>query len=59
MEEYTCVPVDITRATAQELDFWMSRFIMECRRDNGTPYPPNTLVEKLIEYIDISPDFTI
>jgi hypothetical protein len=32
MEEYTCVPVDITRATAQELDFWMSRFIMECRR---------------------------
>ena len=44
MEEYTCVPVDITRATAQELDFWMSRFIMECRRDNSTPYPPNTLV---------------
>ena len=44
MEDYTCVHVDIIRATTQELDFWMARCIMECRRDNGTPYPPNTLV---------------
>ncbi|CAC5405574.1 unnamed protein product [Mytilus coruscus] len=43
-EEFTCVPVDPETATIKELDFWLSRFIMETRRQDGTPYPPNTLL---------------
>ncbi|CAG2247963.1 unnamed protein product [Mytilus edulis] len=43
-EEFTCVPVDPETATVKELDFWLSRFIMETRRKDGTPYPPNTLM---------------
>ena len=26
------------------MDYWFSRFIIEARRKDGTPYPPNTLV---------------
>ncbi|CAC5365857.1 unnamed protein product [Mytilus coruscus] len=43
-EEFTCVPVDPKTATITELDFWLTRFIMETRRKDGTPYPPNTLL---------------
>ncbi|CAC5395894.1 unnamed protein product [Mytilus coruscus] len=43
-EEFTCVPVDPETATIKELDFWLSRFIMETRRQDGRPYPPNTLL---------------
>ncbi|XP_053406126.1 uncharacterized protein LOC128559095 [Mercenaria mercenaria] len=25
------------------MDYWLSRFIIECRRKNGKPYPPSTL----------------
>ncbi|XP_063442151.1 uncharacterized protein LOC134722460 [Mytilus trossulus] len=43
-EHYTCVPVEIQSADLPQIDFWMSRFIMECRREDGSPYPPNTLM---------------
>ena len=43
-EHYTCVPVDMKSADLQQMDFWVSRFIMECKRQDGSPYPPNTLM---------------
>ncbi|CAC5392434.1 unnamed protein product [Mytilus coruscus] len=43
-EEFTCEPVDPETASIKELDFWLSRFIMETRRKDGSPYPPNTLL---------------
>ena len=29
--------------TVSEMDFWLSRFILEVRKKNGDPYPPSTL----------------
>ncbi|CAG2205225.1 unnamed protein product [Mytilus edulis] len=43
-EHYTCVPVEMKSADLQQIDFWMYRFIMECRREDGSPYPHNTLI---------------
>ncbi|CAC5356086.1 unnamed protein product [Mytilus coruscus] len=43
-EEFTYVPVDPETASIKELNFWLSRFIMETRRKDGSPYPPNTLL---------------
>ena len=31
--------------TLPEMDFWLSRFILEVRKKNGDPYPPNTLYQ--------------
>ena len=30
-------------AQPQELDFWLSKFVLEARMGNGEPYPPDTL----------------
>jgi len=37
------VPEELISATNEDLNYWLSRFIMEVRRKDGTPYPPNTL----------------
>lgn len=37
------VPVDLSKATHMQLNFWLSRFIVEARRADGNPYPPNTI----------------
>lgn len=37
------VPVEISMASIENLQFWMPRFINEIRRKDGTDYPPNTL----------------
>ena len=29
----------------EEMDFWLSRFILEIRRKDGKPYPPNSLYQ--------------
>ena len=31
--------------TVSEMDFWLSRFVLEVRKRNGDPYPPNTLYQ--------------
>ena len=31
--------------TVSEMDFWLSRFVLEVRKKNGDPYPPNTLYQ--------------
>ena len=28
-----------------EMDFWLSRFVLEVRKANGDPYPPNSLYQ--------------
>lgn len=37
------VPVEISMAIIENLQFWMPRFINEIRRKDGTDYSPNTL----------------
>lgn len=37
------VPVEISMASIENLQFWMPRFINEIRRKDGTDYSPNTL----------------
>ena len=44
-EKLYVVPEDINNASVDELNFWLSRFVVECRRDDGKPYPPNSLLQ--------------
>ena len=37
------IPVDISGTDIKTLDYWLCRFIIEVRRKDGSPYPPNTL----------------
>ena len=37
------VPLNLTTTSLVDLDYWFSRFIIECRRKDGKPYPPSTL----------------
>ena len=37
------VPETFLQASLQSVDYWMSRFVLEARRQDGKPYPPNTL----------------
>ena len=39
------IPEDISQLSNARLDFWLQRFIVEIRRKDGTPYPPNTLTQ--------------
>ena len=36
-------PVHLYIAQPQELNYWLSKFVLEVRKENGEPYPPNTL----------------
>ena len=31
--------------TVSEIDFWLSRFVLEVRKKNGEPYPPDSLYQ--------------
>ena len=42
-DEYSSVPVSFDMMTVKEVDFWLTRFILEARRVDGKPYPANTL----------------
>lgn len=37
------VPATSGNQSLYSMDYWLSRFIKECRRKDGSPYPPNTL----------------
>ena len=34
-----------TEMEAEEMNFWLSRFVVEARKKDGTDYPPNTLYQ--------------
>lgn len=36
-------PVHLLIANHHQLDLWLSKFVVETRRNDGEPYPPNTL----------------
>ena len=36
-------PVHLFLAQPHELDYWLSKFVLEARKANGEPYPPDTL----------------
>jgi len=42
-DPHCLVPLDISRTPLNELDYWLSRFIIEVRRTDGKPYTPQTL----------------
>ena len=37
------MPLDFTPVNYPLIDHWLSRFVLEVRRKDGKPYPPNTL----------------
>jgi len=37
------VPVDLLVIDDESLDYWLSRFVFEVRRQDCKPYPPNSL----------------
>lgn len=37
------VPATLGNQSLYSMDYWLSRFIIEWRRKDGSPYPPNTL----------------
>ena len=39
------IPVELSLAEVNKLNYWMARFITEVRRKDGTDYPPNTLTQ--------------
>ena len=40
---YSEWPVHLYIAQPQELNYWLSKFVLEARKNNGEPYPPDTL----------------
>ena len=38
-------PPHLLLCTTQSLDYWLSKFVMEVRRVDGKPYPPNSLYQ--------------
>ena len=42
-DDYPSVPVDFKTSTVEEINYWMTRFILELMRSDGKPYPANTL----------------
>ena len=43
--EYGEWPVHPFIANDHQLDYWLSKFVLEARRSDGNPYPPNTLYQ--------------
>ncbi|XP_048750403.2 uncharacterized protein LOC125662277 [Ostrea edulis] len=39
------IPEDICQLSNESLNFWLQRFVVEIRRQDGTNYPPNTLTQ--------------
>ena len=42
-DNYFPVPVDFVGASTEQLDYWLSFFVMEIRRQDCKSYPANTL----------------
>ena len=42
-DKHSPVPLDISSSNVTNLDYWLSRFILEIRCPDGKPYPPRTL----------------
>ena len=42
-DDYQSVPVDFQTSTVEEINYWLTRFILEVMRSDGNPYPANTL----------------
>ncbi|KAK3728970.1 hypothetical protein QZH41_000475 [Actinostola sp. cb2023] len=43
-EQYPFVPVvDLKNTSANEMNYWLTRFILETNKGDGTPYPANSL----------------
>ena len=53
-------PVHLYLAQPQQLDYWLSKFVLETRKENGEHYPPNMLYSiccGLLRYVrDMKPD---
>ena len=46
-EEGECPPDLLECPCAEKLNFWLARFVVECRRVDGKPYPASTLYQIL------------
>ena len=42
-DEYTSVPLNFQATTVEEVNYWLTRFILEVMRADGKPYPANSL----------------
>ncbi|CAC5392748.1 unnamed protein product [Mytilus coruscus] len=42
-EQYTLVPPLNSELSAEELDFWLTKFVVEVKRQDGTEYPADSL----------------
>ena len=42
-DEYTSVPFNFQAATVEEINYWLTRFILEVMGADGKPYPVNSL----------------
>ena len=40
---YTCIPVDLGTFPVEEVNYWLTRFILEVTKGGGKPYPTNSL----------------
>ena len=49
-----CHPMDcpphILLCTSAQLDYWISKFILEVRRRDGQPYPPNSITSCVVAF---------
>jgi len=46
-DNYFSIPVEFSKGsqvTVQKLDYWISFFVLEIRRQDGQRYPPNSLL---------------
>ena len=43
VEKNELVPEDITTLDCEQLQYWLSRFVLEVRKKSSSEYPPNTL----------------
>ena len=42
-DEYMSVPLNFQVATVEEINYWLTRFILEVMKADGNPYPANSL----------------
>ena len=42
-DEYSSVPLNFETTSVKEVNYWLTRFVLETRRGDGNPYPANTL----------------
>ena len=42
-EKYPFVPCELSKTSPDEVNYWLTRFILEIMKADGTPYPANSL----------------